>query len=212
MQDLVLFGAGGLAREAAALIHDINKKENTFRLIAYAVDDIYYQEGMVIHGISVVSRRWLIEHKDDLVCTCAVGYPQERRAVQKSLIQEGIRFVNLLHPTTRVGEGTVIGVGCIMEPWCDISADCRLGDGIFLNGDVNIGHDAILEDYVTCFPRCQISGKVQIGEAACIGSMTFINERRKIGAEAVVAPGSIVFGNVKEGTHVMGNPAKRIEL
>lgn len=212
MQDLILFGAGGLAKEATALIQDINRKENTFRLIAYAVDDNYYQKDMEIHGISVVSRNWVIEHKDDLVCACAIGYPQERRNVQKSLIQEGVRFVNLIHPTTRLGEGTILGTGCIMEPWCDISEDCCLGDGVFLNGDVNIGHDTVLNDYVTCFPRCQISGKVRIGEAACIGSMTFINERRHIGAEAVIAPGSIVFGNVKERTHVMGNPAKRIEL
>ena len=53
---------------------------------------------------------------------------------------------------------------------------------------------------------------MRIGEAACIGAMSFIIEKIKIGAEAVIAPGSIVFCNVKEGIHVMGNPAKRIEL
>jgi len=212
MQDLVLFGAGGMAKEVAALVRDINRETLMFRHIAYVVDDAYFREGEEIHGVPVFPRNWLIEHKTDVVCVCAVGYSKERRIIQRSLMQEGVRFVNLLHPTTRLGEGTTIGVGCIMEPNCGISADCRLGDGIFLNGDVNIGHDAVLEDYVTCFPRCQVSGKVRIGEAACIGSMSFINEKRKIGAEAVVAPGSIVFGNVKEGTHVMGNPAKRIEL
>ncbi len=212
MQDLVLFGAGGMAKEVAALVRDINNVKATFRHIAYVVDDEYYHERTEIHGIAVFPRRWLIEHKDDVVCACAIGYPQERRRVQESLKQEGIQFVSLLHPTTRMGEGTVIGEGCIMEPFCDVSVDCRLGDGIFLNGNVNIGHDSTLGAFVTCFARAQISGGVQIGEASCIGTMSFINERRKIGAEAVVAPGSIVFRNVKGGTHVMGNPAKRIEI
>lgn len=212
IQNLVLFGAGGMAKEVAALVRDINKEALLFRHVAYAVDDAYFQEGMEIHGIPVFSRKWLLEHRRDVVCACAVGYPKERRAIQQKLMQEGVGFVNLIHPTTRLRKGTTLGRGCIIEPDCDISVDCRLGDGIFLNGDVNIGHDVVLEDYVTCFPRCQISGKVRIGEAACIGSMSYINERRKIGAEAVIAPGSIVFNNVKEGSHVMGNPAKRIEL
>lgn len=213
MEDLVIFGAGGMAKEVAGiLVRDINSAKPTYRHAAYVVDDAYFQAGMFIHGIPVQSREWLVGHKDTVVCVCAIGYPKERRTAQRALEREGVRFVSLMHPTTRLREGTVVGKGCIIQPNCSISLDCKLGDGVFLNGDVNIGHDAILEDFVTCFPRAQISGKVQIKEAACIGSMVFLNEKRKVGAEAVVAPGSIVFGNVKAGTYVIGNPAKRIEL
>lgn len=212
MQDLVLFGAGATAREVPTLIRDINREKPSFRLVGYAVDDAFYEDGIKIREVPIVSREWLVKHKDDIVCACAIGYPKERRKVQKELIQEGIRFTNLIHPATIMGEGCVIGNGCIWHGGCQITVDCNLGDGIFLNGDVTIGHDSVLEDYVTCFPRCQISGQVRIGEATCIGAMSFINERRKIGAEAVIAPGSIVFNNVKAGTHVMGNPAKRIEI
>lgn len=212
MQDLVIFGAGGMAKEVSALVQEINREKPAFRHMAYAVDDEYYHENMKIHEVPVFSRKWLIEHRNDVVCVCAIGYPKERRKTQKSLAQEGVRFVSLMHPTTRVCEGTTIGSGCIIQLNCVISVDCRLGDGIFLNTDVNIGHDAVLEDFVTCFPRTQISGKVHIGEAACVGAMSFINEKRKIGTEAVIVPGSIVFNNVKEKSHVMGNPARRVEI
>lgn len=212
MQDLVVFGAGGMARDVSILVRAINKEKSSFRHIAYAIDDEYYHENMNIHGVPVCSRKWLIEHRDDVVCVCAIGYPKERRKVQKSLTQERVRFVNLMHPATEIGEGATVGTGCVIQPNCVISVDCRLGDGIFLNGDVNIGHETVLEDFVTCFPRVQISGKVYVGGAACIGAMSFINERRKVGAEAVIAPGSIVFNNVRDKTHVMGNPAKRIEI
>lgn len=212
MQDLVIFGAGGMAKEVSGLVEEINKIDPVFRHIAYVVDDRYFQENIKIHGVPVFPRKWLIEHRDDVVCVCAIGYPKERREAQKSLSQEGVRFVSLVHPTARLWEGATIGVGCIIQPNCGISVDCRLGDGVFLNGDIGVGHDVVLEDFVTCFPGVHISGKVHIGEAACIGAMSFINEKRKIGAEAVVAPGSIVFSNVKKETHVMGNPAKRIEI
>ena len=212
MQDLILYGAGGLAKEVTTLVREINEKKEVFRLIAYALDDEWYHEGMKLRGLPVISRKSLIEHKDDVVCACAIGYPKDRRRVQESLKQEGVRFTNLLHPTTRMGEEVIMGEGCIVQPYSSVMDDCKLGDGIFLNGYVTLGHETVVEDYVTCFPRSQISGQVKIGEAACIGTMSFINEKRKIGAEAVIAPGSIVFGNVKEGSHVMGNPAKRIEL
>lgn len=212
MQDLVIFGAGGMGREVAALVREINGENPVFRHIAYAVDDVSAQKSDSIRGIPVFSREWLIEHRDDVVCACAIGYPKVRRDVQKSLVSAGVRFVSLLHPTTKLGEGTTVGIGCIFQQNCFISVDCRLGDGILLNGDVSIGHDSVLEDFVTCFPRVQLSGNVRIGEAVCMGSVSFVNQGRKVGAEAVVAPGSFVFRNVREGTHVMGNPAKRIEL
>lgn len=212
MKDLVIFGAGGMAKETAALVHDINREKSTYRHVAYAVDNAYYRKGMKIREVAVVSREWVIEHRDDVVCVCAIGYPKERREVQQSLIKERVRFASLIHPSSRIGEGTTIGTGCIVEQGCDITVDCHLGNGVFVNGNVSIGHDSTLEDFVTCFSKSHISGRVWIGEAACIGTMVFIGEKRKIGAESVVAPGSIVFNNVMKGTHVMGNPAKRIEI
>lgn len=212
LQNLVIFGAGGLAKECHMLIQAINDSGSKIRQIAYVVDDNWRTEKQEIFGIPVKNEQWLIEHKDNVVCTCAIGYPKARREVQKRLTKEGIRFINLIHPNARIGEGSIIGVGCILQEYSGITVDCRLGDGVFLNGHAIVGHDSLLEDYVTCFPKSQISGKVWIGEAASIGSMAFVNEKIKIGAEAVVAPGSIVFNNVKERTYVMGNPAKRIEI
>ena len=212
MKKLVIFGAGGMAKEVAMLIKDINSVEHKFDLCGFAVDDKYYKLEMEILGLPVFTRDWLIAHKQDYGCACAVGYPIARRRVQEGLISEGVRVESLLHPTTRIGENTVIGFGCIMEPGCDISVDCMVGNGVFLNGNVNIGHDSVIGDYVTCFPKSQISGHVIIEDEACIGTMAFVNVNRRIGKRAIVAPGSFVFNNVKDDTHVLGNPARRIEI
>lgn len=210
MKKIVIFGAGGMAKEVAMLIKDINAVKPEFDLFGFVVDDKYYKTGMEILGLPVFTRDWLVSHKKDYGCVCAIGYPTMRREVQEKLIDEGIEIVSLLHPTTRIGENTVIGYGCIMEPGCDISVDCVIGDGVFLNGNVNIGHDSVIGNYVTCFPKSQISGHVVIEDEASIGALSFINEKRRIGKRAVVAPGSFVFNNVKDGLHVLGNPAKRL--
>lgn len=201
-----------MAKEVAMLVKDINNVEHKFDICGFVVDDKYYKENTEILGLPVFARDWLVSHKKDYGCACAIGYPTARRKVQESLISDGIEFISLLHPTTRIGENTVIGSGCIMEPGCDISVDCVVGDGVFLNGNVNIGHDSVVGNYVTCFPKSQISGFVQIDDEACIGALSFINEKRHIGKKAVIAPGSFVFTNVKDGVHVLGNPARRIEI
>lgn len=43
-----------------------------------------------------------------------------------------------------------------------------------------------------------------------IGGHAYVIPRRKIGDDARIAAGSIVFNNIKAGTTVIGNSAKRM--
>ncbi len=213
MKDLVIFGTGGMGKEAVALIEAINRERKEFNFIGFSVDDVYYHENMLFMGYQVYKREWIIKHKDDLSCVCAIGYPKERRKVMIKLEEEGINFATLIHPSVSVADKGLIGRGSVIGTDCHISVDVKIGKGVFLNGPVVvIGHDCIIDDYVTCFPKAQISGGCIIGEAALIGSMVYIHEKKIVGKEAVIAPGSIVMRNVKEKAHVMGNPAKIVEI
>lgn len=212
VHNLVIYGAGGLAKETYGLIKRINKECETFNLISYVVDDEWFSVGKYLFDIPIRPRNWLIENKDKVVCACAIGYPKDRKKICEMLLREGIKFTNLIHPNAIICEGSQIGNGCIIQNWSVVSQDAIIGNGVFLNDYVTVGHDSVLGDYVTCFSKIQISGGVTVGKGSLIGSMSFISERRKIGDEAVVAPGSIVFTNVKSGTHVLGNPARKIEL
>jgi acetyltransferase-like isoleucine patch superfamily enzyme len=52
--------------------------------------------------------------------------------------------------------------------------------------------------------RCQIN----IGNRVCIGARSLITKGVTIGADAVIAPGSIVTAFVKQGSIVLGNPSR----
>ncbi len=211
--DLVIYGAGGMARETMIMVNDINEKKKTFHFLGYAVDDEYFIDGMTVDDQLVYSRDWLLTHKDDVECVCAIGYPKERRNVMNSLKGEGVRFATLIHPQASVINIESVGKGCIIGAFCSVSVGTHVGEGVFMNSCmVTVGHDSVLDDYVTCFPKAQISGGCHIGEAALIGSLAYIHENKNIGAEAVVAPGSVVLRNVKRGMHAIGNPAKVFDL
>lgn len=211
--DLVIYGAGGMARETLCLVNDINDHKHVYNFLGFVVDDEYYHSNMIVDDYPVFNRDWLVDHKDDVACVCAIGYPKDRRSVMERLKEDKVRFETLIHPLAFVAEKNHIGEGCIIGAYCSTSVSVHVGDGVFFNACmVTVGHDCTLDDYVTCFPKAQISGGCHIGEAALIGSMAYIHEHRTIGAEAVVAPGSIVMRNVKPGMHVMGNPAKIIDI
>ena len=80
-----------------------------------------------------------------------------------------------------------------------------------MSNDVNIGHDVTIGDYTVIMPNCGISGCCKIGREVNIGGHAFIIPGKKVGDRARIAAGSIVFSNVKAGTMVLGNPARRMK-
>ena len=210
MQNIVLFGAGGLARETVHLIDDINRHKPSYRLLGFIVEEKYYKANSMVGGYPVLgTEEWIIANKDNVVCTCAIGFPEPRARIQKALQAQGVRFESLISPDTRIRDSSVVGKGCIILN-SSISVDCSIGDGVLLNGDIGMGHDVSIGNYTCIMQGTKISGWISIGEEVFIGGNSYIVPKRKIGDHAVVAAGSVVFTNVKPNTTVLGNPAKRI--
>ena len=202
-----------MAKECACLVEEINGNKREFDLMGFVIDSDYLGGKNFLCGYPILGNTdWLYDHKDDVLCVCAVGYPKQRRDVMERLEYKGIQFTSLISPDTRRWKGFTFGDGCIIYPGCEISCDVSLGKGVFLSSFTVLGHDCNLKDYVTCFPKSQISGKCHINETASIGSMAFLNEGITVEAGAVVAPGSVVFTRVRENTYVMGNPAHKMSI
>ena len=109
MKKIVLFGAGGFARETAYLIERINNVRAAYELLGFIVDDDYYRDGLEINGYPVLgTRQWLITHKNEVVCTCAIGEPGPREAIQEELEQKGIQFETLISPDVVIAAGSAV--------------------------------------------------------------------------------------------------------
>lgn len=211
MQNIVLFGAGGLARETVQLIDDINRHKPSYRLLGFVVEEKYYKANSMVGGYPVLgTEEWIIANKDNVVCTCAIGFPEPRARIQKALQAQGVRFESLISPKASIRESSTVGKGCIIGSSI-ITVDCVIGDGVLLNGDVTCGHDVSVGNYTCVMSGTKINGWCSVGEEVFIGGNAYIVPKRKIGDHATIAAGSVVFTNVKAGTTVLGNPAKRIQ-
>lgn len=214
MKKLVLYGAGGFAREAAFMVERINKVTPTYDLLGFVVDKQYYVPGKVINGYPVVgSGDWLVEHKDEVVCTCVVGEPPKaRERIQEKFEALDVKFETLISPDVELHESVKIGDGCIICRGTNFTIDIEVGKGTLINERSGVGHDARIGNYCCIYGGCAINGHVTIGNRAKIGGRSYFCPKVKIGDDATVAAGSVVFTNVKAGRHVLGNPAKRIDL
>lgn len=213
MKKLVLIGAGGLGREAAAsLVRTINWYEPTYEFLGFLDDGPQFHVGSMVDGYPWLGNRyWILDHKEDVVCTCTVGDANLKKQIQNELTEKGAVFETITEHTVYISPFTEIGPGCIFYGGVRISVNCKIGAGVLLNDGVKIGHDVTIGDYTSIMPDTGISGGCQIGKEVDIGGHAFIVPGRKVGDRAKIAAGSIVFSNVRAGTTVLGNPAKRMK-
>ena len=210
---LVLFGAGGFGREvAASVLPYMNQREPSYELIGFIDDGEQYHAGMMIDGYPFLGgHEWILDHKDEVFCTCTIGCAKIKAAIQRELTGQGVRFATIIATGVYVAPYSEIGPGSVIYGGTTISVNCKIGAGVVFNDGVSIGHDVTIGDYTSIMPGTGISGGCTIGKEVDIGGHAYIVPGRKIGDRAKIAAGSIVFTNVKAGTTVLGNPAKRMK-
>ncbi|MDY2984830.1 MAG: acetyltransferase [Synergistes jonesii] len=208
-EDIAIYGAGGFARETLWLLESfLNEKYN---VTAFVVDDGYYEAApKELCGKPVYSEGFLLSSKSRLAVALAFGQPEGRKRTFNKLKNgnKNLFFPVLVHPTTILAPDVEIGEGTIIRGSGLLSVGVKVGRGVLINGSNNLGHDVIVEDFCSIMPRCTISGNVTIGECTSIGATSFIIEKKHIGRESIIAPGSIVLKSFPDKVTVMGNPAK----
>lgn len=122
-----------------------------------------------------------------------------------------IEFANLVHPSAIFAESVRWKEGFNVNAGVVIGTNTIAGKHVLVNRSVSIGHDVLIEDYVTFGPGCVIGGFSRICEGAFIGINATILPKVTIGSNSVVGGGAVVIKNVPDNTIVAGNPASIIK-
>jgi sugar O-acyltransferase (sialic acid O-acetyltransferase NeuD family) len=210
---IVIFGAGGFAREAAWLARrceEVFSDGTTPVCFVGQADDI--ARGMV-NGLPVLDAQSAKQRFPDSRAVCGVGHPALRARLAAEATAAGFAFATLIHPRTEYDETTVsIGEGTVICVGSSLTTNISLGRHVQINPGCTIGHDVILEDYVSLAPGVRLSGYVHLQANAYMGAGAVTVEGRKgqrlvIGAGAIIGAGAVVTKDVPAGATYVGTPA-----
>lgn len=210
MKDIIIVGASGFGRELVQYIEDINSINPEWNILGFIDDNPYALNGSKCpYSIIGNIKDWQPRENEYYVCGLAI--PHVKYEIVSLLKDKGGNFISLIHPTASVSHYAELGEGVVITPRSHVNPDTKVGNFVSILGS-GIGHDAIIGDFSTLSGRCNINGHVHIGEKVYVACGVSIAPSKKIGNDAYIGIGSVVISNVKAGTKVFGNPAKKIDL
>lgn len=209
MKELIIIGAGGLAREVYDLALDVLDKRE-FRIKGFLSDGPSNIQDLGYPPVLETVANYIPKKTD--VFLCAIGNVKDRKKTTSIILNNGGKFINLIHPTAIVSKSAVIGDGVIIKAFCVIDSDVNIGDFCYLQSSVIIGHDSKIGPFGQLNSFVFIAGNIEVGELCSLNAGARLIQGIKIGDEGVVGMGSVVIRSVKPRTTVFGNPAKLLKF
>ena len=212
MKQLVILGASGFGREVAWLVERINRSEPTWELLGFLDDNTDLQNGGV-NGYSVLGTIKDAQAYPGAFFVCAIGAAKVRKMVISKLLEINpkAKFATLVDPSVEISGYNKIGEGTIICANTVLTVNICIGKHVIINLDCTVGHDAVLEDYVTLYPSVNISGMTCIGEGCELGTGMQIIQGKTMGCNSIVGAGAVVIKDIPGSCVAVGAPAKPIK-
>lgn len=138
----------------------------------------------------------------------AVGENSARARIFESLTLRGgvphavIHPFSCISPTARIGQGTVVMAGVI------VNADAEIGRNCILNTGVRLDHDCLIGDHVHIGPGSTLAGAVTVERSSFLGAGVICIPQVRIAENSVIGAGSIVVRDMPSNVIAYGAPAR----
>ena len=196
MRDILIIGAGGIGRETAWIIEEINEVKPTWNLLGY-IDENSEMHGKELNGYKVLGGLEVLEKLEEkpyvvvAIANCSV----KKSIVTK--LGEKYNFATIIYPTVKVSKFIQIGQGTIIYPGVTLTVNTKIGNHVLISGNCGIGHDTVIGDYSSLLWGSNFSGYDTVGESCFIGLGTKVIQGINISKENNISAGITVVEDVK---------------
>ena len=211
MKDLIIIGVGGVGREAALIAEEINEQSKQWNILGF-VDDNKDVQNTYINGYPVLGKCDYLQNYDkEVYVVCAISnYKVKKKIISKLKANSNIKFATLIHPSVKLNKHIKIGEGCIVYQNVIMTVNIEVGDHVIISPKCGIGHDSIIDDYVTLLWNVNVSGNIKIKEGATMGSGSTVIQGLTIGEGSFVGAGATVIRDIEKDKTAVGVPTRYV--
>lgn len=206
---VLILGAGGHAWVVADILFRMQEAGQDVVPVGY-LDDNPQLAGQRFLDLAVLGALSRLPDQAHDAVVIAIGHNQTRQRLFSALQERGEQFVVARHPKSviasdvRIGTGTMICAGAIVNPGSVVGAN------VILNTGCTVDHHNLIGDHVHIAPGVHLGGEVAIGEGTLVGIGSTVIPQHTIGAWSVVGAGSLVSKNIPDRSTAVGVPARVI--
>lgn len=200
---IIMMGAGGHAKVVINTLIELGID------IEAVHDDDTGKRGQLLCGVEIAGPISGLDYWVKRKTIMAIGDNQTRRKIVNRF--ENCDWVTAIHPkatvhpSVRIGEGTVIFAGAVIQP------DTIIGKHCIINTNATIDHDCIVEDYAHIGPGVCLAGNVRVGEGTFLGIGSVAIMGSAIGRWSIVGAGAAVIHDIPDNVTAVGLPARIIK-
>jgi sugar O-acyltransferase (sialic acid O-acetyltransferase NeuD family) len=201
---LVVLGAGGHAKVLISALKELNIN------ILAILDDDEQKWGKDILGIRISGPIEKIKSGNFNAAVIAIGDNGKRKELAEQYVkycqwQTIIHPYSYVHPSTKIGPGSVVFAGAIIQP------DALIGDHVIINTGATIDHDCTVGNFVHIAPGVHLAGNVSVGEGSFLGIGSSVIPNKKVGKWSIVGAGAVVIEDLPDFSISVGIPARPIK-
>lgn len=196
---ILVVGAGGHAKVVIATLQAMGET------VSGCLDDDPRAVGRSVLGVPVLGAVDLLR---DHVGRAVLGIGSNRVRQMLAVLYSDVTWTKAVHPlahvhsSVRIGDGTVIFAGAIVQP------DTWIGAHVILNTGATVDHDGEIGDFAHIAPGVHLSGNVTVEAGGFLGVGACAIPGVRVGAWGTVGAGAAVVSDLPPNVTSVGVPAR----
>ena len=201
---VIVLGAGGHAKVVIATLQAAGFT------VAAVFDDDETKRSSTLLGVTVKGALSEFASSSYRHAVVAVGNNATRMRLAERLQNQSpnVEWITAVHPQTSVHPSVKLGAGTVVFAGAVIQPDTLIGAHTIINTGATIDHDCFIGDFAHIAPGAHLAGDVRIARGAFIGIGAAVIPGRQVGEWAMVGAGATVISDIPAGATAVGVPAR----